>query len=92
MVPSALTVVVPLLPFVAAVTVNVSPSASLSLVNTVVVTAIQDRYFDDSVRGEWVELTLKRNLTDIWLIKELKRAFSCRRGDNTKSFQKEFCP
>ena len=40
MVPSGLTVVVPLFPLVAPVTLKVSPSGSVSLVNTVVVTGV----------------------------------------------------
>ncbi|VEP14839.1 exported hypothetical protein [Hyella patelloides LEGE 07179] len=60
--------------------------------DTMIVTVIQDGYKNDSVRGEWVQLTFKRNREGIWLIQESKRAFLCWRGENTKAFQQEFCP
>lgn len=73
------------------ITQKIPKGENIEYPNTVIVTAIQDGYLDDSLRGEWVELTLKNNSKNIWLIKEAKRAFLCWRGENTKSFQR-FCP
>lgn len=58
----------------------------------VLVTVIRDGYQDDSLRGEWSELTWQRNSSEIWQISTAKRAFKCYRGTNTTNFQQDFCP
>lgn len=70
---------------------EIPPEEGREFPNKIVVTAIQDCYFDDSVRGEWAEILFIR-YGDAWLIENVKRAYLCYRGDNTDSFQKEPCP
>ena len=67
------------------------PSSGKEFSDTEIITTIQTGYLDDSVAGEWVELTFKQNPQGIWLIEEAKRAFLCQRNRNTDRFQQDFC-
>lgn len=57
----------------------------------VIITVIQDGFLDDSVRGEWNQLILKKDQKERWILQEARKANLCRRG-NTQAFQKEPCP
>jgi hypothetical protein len=60
--------------------------------STVVITVVQDGFLDDSVRGQWHRLTLKKNKKERWMLLEARSANLCQRGSNTQAFQKEPCP
>lgn len=56
----------------------------------VIITVIEDGFGDDSVRGAWNQLILKKDQKDRWMLQEARRAFLCGRG-NTQAFQKGAC-
>lgn len=56
------------------------------------VTLLRDGLLDDSVRGERWEIALERSAEGAWRIKEVKRAWRCRRGAQTGSFVATRCP
>lgn len=60
--------------------------------NTTVIVVVQDGFLDDSVRGQWDRLTLKKDQKERWMLQQAQRAFLCGRGSNTQAFQKELCP
>jgi hypothetical protein len=62
-----------------------SPSASR-------VTVLRDGLLDDSVRSERWEVTLQRTAAGAWSIKEVERAWRCRRGGQTDRFVPTLCP
>ncbi len=56
------------------------------------VTVIRDGLLDDSIRGERWEIVLQRNPAGAWAIKEVKRAWRCRRGAHPDRFAAVPCP
>lgn len=56
------------------------------------VTVLRDGLLDDSVRGERWDIALERTAAGAWRIKEVKRAWRCRRGAQTASFVATRCP
>ena len=48
---------------------------------------IRDGLLDDSMRGERWDIVLDRSATGAWTIKEVKRAWSCRRGASAASLR-----
>lgn len=56
------------------------------------VTVLRDGLLDDSVRGERWDIALERNAAGQWQIKEVKRAWRCWRGAQTKWFAATPCP
>jgi hypothetical protein len=62
-----------------------SPSASR-------VTVLRDGLLDDSVRSERWEVALQRTAAGAWSIKEVERAWRCRRGAQTDRFAATRCP
>ena len=56
------------------------------------VTVLRDGLLDDSVRGERWDITLQRTAAGVWSIKEVKRAWRCRRGGQPNSFAANRCP
>lgn len=57
----------------------------------VIITVVQDGFLDDSVRGEWNQLILKKDHKERWMLQSARKAFLCHRG-STQAFQKELCP
>lgn len=53
---------------------------------------IRDGFLDDSVRGDWHEIDLRRLSDGTWRISALKVAIRCWRSENTDVYQKEPCP
>lgn len=62
-----------------------SPSASR-------ITVLRDGLLDDSVRGERWDIALERTAAGAWRIKEVTRAWRCRRGAQTDRFVATRCP
>jgi len=56
------------------------------------VTVIRDGLLDDSIRGERWDIVLDRQGASAWTIKEVKRAWSCRRGARFQRFDIARCP
>jgi len=56
------------------------------------ITILRDGLHDDSLRGERWDITLARNSEDVWKIVEVKKAWRCRRGENTERFVATRCP
>lgn len=56
------------------------------------VTVIRDGLLDDSVRGERWDISLTRTLAGAWAIKEVNRAWRCRRGAQVDRFVAAPCP
>jgi hypothetical protein len=56
------------------------------------VTVVRDGLLDDSVRGDRWEVSLERTTASLWRIREVKRAWRCRRGGQTDSFATLRCP
>jgi hypothetical protein len=62
-----------------------SPSASR-------VTVIRDGLLDDAVRTERWDIALARTAAGTWEIREVRKAWRCRRGANTAAFAAQLCP
>jgi hypothetical protein len=56
------------------------------------VTVLRDGLLDDSVRGERWDIALEKTAEGAWRIKEVRRAWRCRRGAQTGSFAATRCP
>ena len=56
------------------------------------ITVVRDGLLDDSVRGERWDIVLERTGAGRWTIKEVKRAWRCRRGEPTDRFATRLCP
>lgn len=56
------------------------------------VTVIRDGLLDDSVRGDRWEIRLERTQAGVWTIKDVKRAWRCRRGGGPDRFVATRCP
>jgi hypothetical protein len=59
--------------------------------DSTVITLIRDRWADDSVRGDWHEITLYRLPDGTWRISEARRAFRCYRGHQQAVYGKRLC-
>lgn len=55
-------------------------------------TVIRDGLLDDSMRGVRLDIVLDRSGTSAWTIREVKRAWSCRRGAAPHRFDTVRCP
>ena len=62
-----------------------SPSASRVIV-------IRDGLLDDAVRTERWDIALARTTAGGWEIREVRKAWRCRRGANTAGFAAQLCP
>jgi hypothetical protein len=62
-----------------------SPSASR-------VTVLRDGLLDDSLRSERWEVALQRTAAGAWSIRQVERAWRCRRGGQTDRFVVTRCP
>lgn len=60
--------------------------------DTTVVVIVRDGLMDDSVRGDWHRIVLRRLADRTWRLHEVRRAFRCRRGHHLDSFSSELCP
>lgn len=69
-----------------------SGGESVESPSTAMIVVVQDGFLDDSVRGQWDQLILKKDKKNRWMLQEARRAFLCVRGSNTQAFQKELCP
>lgn len=56
------------------------------------VTVVRDGLLDDAVRGERWDILLDRAATGAWNIREVRRAWRCRRGGHQESFATPLCP
>lgn len=56
------------------------------------ITVLRDGLLDDSLRGERWDITLARTPAGVWSIREVKRAWRCRRGGDTDRFVAVRCP
>lgn len=53
---------------------------------------VRDGLLDDAVRGERWDILLDRVATGAWSIREVRRAWRCRRGGHQESFATTPCP
>lgn len=74
----------------ASLRVEVSRSGAESAAH-LFVTIWRDRYLDDSLRGEWLELTYQAQPGGRWQLQAARRAWSCWRGA-TQAYQANLCP
>lgn len=56
------------------------------------ITVLRDGLLDDSVRGERWDIVLDRARPDGWTIREVRRAWRCRRGGDPERFTAALCP
>ena len=56
------------------------------------VTVLRDGLLDDSVRGDRWDITFARSANGAWTIREVKRAWRCRRGPQNDRFAATPCP
>ena len=56
------------------------------------ITVVRDGLLDDAVRGERWDILLHRVATGAWSIREVRRAWRCRRGEHRESFATTLCP
>ncbi|MFZ1948200.1 MAG: hypothetical protein WAW06_11690 [bacterium] len=59
--------------------------------DTTVVTMVRDGFLDDSVRGEWHQITYRRLPDRTWRIHEIRLAYRCWRGHHTETFSSSLC-
>jgi hypothetical protein len=59
--------------------------------DTAVVVITRDRFLDDSVRGDWHRIVLRRLGDWTWRLHEVRRAFRCWRGHHLESYSAEWC-
>jgi hypothetical protein len=57
-----------------------------------IVTVLRDGFKDDSVRGDWTWIRLKRSQDGTWRVEEVRHANRCWRVKNTEVFSAELCP
>lgn len=53
---------------------------------------IRNGFLDDSVRGDWHEVDLRRLSDDTWRVAALRVAMRCWRSDNSDVYQNKPCP
>ena len=56
------------------------------------VTVLWEGLQDDSVRGVWIRLELKKSDHGNWRVVEMNRAYRCWRGCNRERFSERACP
>ncbi len=56
------------------------------------IVVLRDGLLDDSVRGERWDIALGRTGAGAWSIREVRRSWLCRRGENTDRFSAQKCP
>ncbi len=74
--------------------IELSIHQTISTINSqknVKFTIIRDGYKDDSVRGEWNEITMSLAPSMKWIVINAKNAFSCWRLEHV-IYQKNLCP
>jgi hypothetical protein len=59
--------------------------------DTIVVTIARDGFLDDSVRGDWHRVVLRRVADGTWRVHEARRAYRCWRGNNQECYAAELC-
>jgi hypothetical protein len=60
--------------------------------NATKIVCIRDGFLDDSVRGDWHELDLRRLPDGTWRVNEARIAIRCWRTENTEVYQDKPCP
>ena len=55
-----------------------------------IITVFREGYLDDSVRGEWNEVEMKKVSENKWVIISAKKAFLCWRSDSHQ-YQEDLC-
>jgi hypothetical protein len=60
--------------------------------DTTTVVIARDGLLDDSVRGDWHRIVLRRLPDWTWRVHEARRAFRCQRGHHLESYSSEWCP
>jgi len=56
------------------------------------VVVVRDGFLDDSTRGDWHEVDLRRLPDGSWRINTARAAYRCRRSANTDEYQNKPCP
>lgn len=56
------------------------------------ITVVRDGLLDDAVRGERWDILLDGAATGAWSIRDVRRAWRCRRGGHRESFATALCP
>ena len=56
------------------------------------IVCIRDGFLDDSVRGDWHEIDLRRLSDGTWRVQESRVAVRCWRSENTDVYQGKPCP
>ena len=56
------------------------------------VTVVQDGLLDDSIRARRWDIALQRSAAGTWVIREVRLAWRCRRGDRPDQFAATPCP
>jgi hypothetical protein len=60
--------------------------------DTTTIVIVRDGLLDDSVRGDWHRVVLRRLPDSTWRVHEVRRAFRCQRGHHLNSYSSEWCP
>lgn len=60
--------------------------------NEVSFVIVRDGFLDDSIRGSWTEVVLKRGESRVWRVAEGRIAFRCRRAADPEAWTTEPCP
>lgn len=60
--------------------------------DTTVVVIVREALPDDSVRGDWHRIVLRRLPDATWRVHEARRAFRCWRGHHLDSYGSHWCP
>ena len=56
------------------------------------IVCIRDGFLDDSIRGDWYEIDLRRLPDGTWRVHEARIAIRCWRSDNPEVYQEKPCP
>ena len=56
------------------------------------IVCIRDGFLDDSIRGDWWEMDLRRMPDGTWRVSESRIAIRCWRSENTSAYQEKPCP
>jgi hypothetical protein len=60
--------------------------------DSTVITLIRDRWADDSIRGDWNQITLYRLPDGTWRLSEALRAYRCYRVHQQGAYGERLCP
>ena len=55
------------------------------------ITMFRDGFLDDATRGDRWEVDLERSVNGVWSIREVKRAWRCRRGERADQYATALC-